>query len=450
MKNSLILSALIVVLSIGFYFWKNDSVRQEKERRGRLVEEALALGMTIGEHKATKSITGINDEKSGDKEASEWKPLFEQLLGLFPDENATEEALSSSEKDFFEWIFSVAQLDEANLIALLEEIKRAPAPYESLLSKEELLQGILTGVLQEKPEVGLPLLYSKFADVFEGNEEYLDDLLRMAMENWGQSDADGAEKWLAENQSSFSEEIGQEIGDQLLLSRITNDPESAYEQFAKLSDEDLKRWQSDPFGRPHFLESLEEPGSLLNFLEVAKLAAKNAANSRERDELLKGVNNAALRLYAEQLASNSSKESLKMLEDPRLSPADRQDVLTRLSRFGQVNHREEWLAYASENAAPENRERVLERMVSNWTKNDFRATAEWIGKQPEGELRELATYSFARAVSPHEPDSAAEWAETLPVGPKRTEVFEKIREDWQKVDTEAAEELCAETRLGPE
>ena len=447
MKISLVLSALIGVVSVVLFSWQSERVHQEKQRKSSLVKEALALGLPIEEHSATKSIAGINNEKIAGKKESEWKPLFDRLLVLLPDVQGTEEEMAATEQEFFEWIFTIAQLDEASLLALLEEIQSAPAPYESFLSKEELLQGVLMGVLQERPEVGMPLLNSKFADVLQEEEGLLDDLLRMAMDAWGESDADAAEKWLAENQTSFSKEIGLELGDQLLLSRIKEDPLSAQEHFSNLKNEDLKRlqWSMAFYGA----EKLSDPSSLLNLIQIGKLEMASEENSPEKGELLDGINKAALRALADQLASWSSKEPVKILEDPRLSLADRQAVLGYFQEFGEINHPEVWLRYASENAEPENRERLVGRMVSNWTKNDFRATAEWIGRQPEGELRELATYSFAKAVAPHEPDSAAEWAATLPVGPERTELLVKIHHDWQKVDAESAAVFAREQGLAP-
>jgi hypothetical protein len=85
-----------------------------------------------------------------------------------------------------------------------------------------------------------------------------------------------------------------------------------------------------------------------------------------------------------------------------------------------------WLGWVDANTPPEQRENATSQVVRRWTNNDFRATAAWIGEQPPSPLRDRATRTFAEAVAPHEPDTAANWALTLPASEDRTNLLRNI------------------------
>lgn len=109
----------------------------------------------------------------------------------------------------------------------------------------------------------------------------------------------------------------------------------------------------------------------------------------------------------------------------------------------------EWLTWVDSNAPVGQREEDTGRILENWARVDFRATAAWIGEQPAGPLRDRSTYVLAETVAPHEPASAVDWALTLPPSQERTELLQNIHRHWQGKDEDAAAAFAAEQGLSP-
>jgi hypothetical protein len=90
----------------------------------------------------------------------------------------------------------------------------------------------------------------------------------------------------------------------------------------------------------------------------------------------------------------------------------------------------------------------VQEMIGNWARQDHKAAGEWINASKDAPVREAAAGTYAITVAPYEPDSAAQWAETLPAGKDRDEAFKTIHSEWKKKDQEAAAEFAKKHGLG--
>ena len=88
-------------------------------------------------------------------------------------------------------------------------------------------------------------------------------------------------------------------------------------------------------------------------------------------------------------------------------------------------------------------------LVKTWTRQDYKAAGEWINSTGDGPARQAAVSAYAVTVAPYEPESAAQWAETLPAGKDRDEALEAIHSEWQKKDTAAAQEFARKHGIAP-
>lgn len=148
------------------------------------------------------------------------------------------------------------------------------------------------------------------------------------------------------------------------------------------------------------------------------------------------------------LAQQSFESASAFIASAEFSAADNQQLATGMAeRAREVKEPGEWLPWIYENLPTESREQNVTNIVRNWTSNDFQSTADWIGSQPAGTLRDQSTRVFAETVAPHEPASAADWALTLPASEQRTELLNTIHAHWQRKDEDAAAAFALEHGL---
>jgi hypothetical protein len=76
-------------------------------------------------------------------------------------------------------------------------------------------------------------------------------------------------------------------------------------------------------------------------------------------------------------------------------------------------------------------------MVRNWTQKDYAAAGKWLITVPDGPTKNAAVRSYAETISEYEPQTAAQWALTLPAGRDRENTLRKIYQHWPKEDAAA-------------
>jgi hypothetical protein len=89
----------------------------------------------------------------------------------------------------------------------------------------------------------------------------------------------------------------------------------------------------------------------------------------------------------------------------------------------------------------------VDTLISEWTRNDYRAVGEWIVESPEGPAKQAAVTAYAAGLAPHEPLSAAQWVLTLPAGKVREKLLRNIHTEWKRKDQPAAAEFARQQGL---
>jgi hypothetical protein len=85
---------------------------------------------------------------------------------------------------------------------------------------------------------------------------------------------------------------------------------------------------------------------------------------------------------------------------------------------------------------------ATQNIIRSWTREDFVATGEWVGKLPPGDERNAVVESYAETLSQHEPEAAEAWAVTLPEGSERNGLLNTIHRNIRSKDQDAAAEFA--------
>jgi hypothetical protein len=87
--------------------------------------------------------------------------------------------------------------------------------------------------------------------------------------------------------------------------------------------------------------------------------------------------------------------------------------------------------------------------MRNWTRNDYQSAGQWLTTAPDGLVKNAAIRSYAETVSPYDPETAAQWALTLPPGNERERTLRRIHQNWPADDSAAKEAFARKHGIQP-
>ncbi len=99
------------------------------------------------------------------------------------------------------------------------------------------------------------------------------------------------------------------------------------------------------------------------------------------------------------------------------------------------------------NTLPEgpNRQSAYSAIAGTWAGKDIEGVAAWLDQLPPSASRDAAVEGFAVRTAPKDPEGSAIWAATLPPGQTRTAVLKRSLGIWQRYNPEAAAEWLSTT-----
>lgn len=267
-----------------------------------------------------------------------------------------------------------------------------------------------------------------------------------ALRGWTQKDPVAALTWLEDHAGELPEPTVSLWRSHALSQAFAADPDFAVGKALELErgqllqlSEQLAKAGKTPQDKLEILRAVgdrlealpADPNEMANFSETA------STGQLLRSSLLTGLGHS--------LNQRSFESAQELLESANLEPTEL--AVVAYGAFERMKDPAAWLSWIHENLAENARNPLIPGIVGLWARGDFRATAKWIGEQPQGALRERATYGFAEAVSGTEPEAAAEWALTLPASERRMQLLQKIHQDWQGQDAEAAATFARQNGL---
>ncbi|MDA7881829.1 hypothetical protein N9A94_05940 [Akkermansiaceae bacterium] len=137
--------------------------------------------------------------------------------------------------------------------------------------------------------------------------------------------------------------------------------------------------------------------------------------------------------------------AIAWLDKTELSNEERSAFKQGLHYYQIKDHAETWMNWlvaqpndSASAGAPEPKSETTQNIIRNWTREDFVAAGEWVGKLPPGDERNAVVESYAETLSQHEPEAAEAWAVTLPEGSERNGLLNTIHRNLRSKDQEAA------------
>jgi len=460
MKFSVLISIVIVAITAVLATLQGVRHTDLKEERTVLETRALALGLPLDGQQAGKSDAALaggakGTTRSGSGAASDHKAiakefsveLFAMARKMKEMQKAKSQPSLQEQQEMMAFFLRFMELDPQVIPHIIAEL-RATNEFDDD-EKRTILGMSFMALAQSSPQTALDVFISS-GDLIQGNESR--HMVGMALSKWASDDPAAALDWIELHESDLPEKAANDARKLAIASSFQSDPNFGVQMALDLERDDLMALTMQvgslmrtPENQLELFRSLRDSlGDLPT--DPSKIDKDFAANA-SKEQLLRG---GLLVGLGGTLASQPFEKASEFLDSAELGPVETIAVAKGIAeRAGSLQDPGSWLPWIHENSLEHDRDQNVTNVIRNWTNNDFRATAAWIGEQPDGLLRERATHSFAQTVAPHEPASAAKWALTLPESERRTDLLRTIRHQWQNKDKDAADTFAAEHGLSP-
>lgn len=423
MKLSLATTALIFAVAALLGGMQQDRLAAAREARQLVAGEAQALGLSPEALTAagkpplpTKSDRGDSPDKIAEARsvAAELIAQFRMMRDLEKsggrlgeDEQRRRTATLLRFTDF-----SLAQIQA--VIGELQASEDIDQEYRRMM-----LHLPLSVLAADRPESALEIITGDPSGIGTG-------AVSGALAKWAEKDPLAALEWMRRNSEKHADLITESAKVGILAGAAKQDPKLALRLVGDLR---ITEFRSIAPAIAEAVRTPEQRSALLAALRSGEMGS----------ELAKEIMGA----LGGQLTVGSFQAGEAWLATAKLDEQEAAAVASGISSYQPGADTGRWVEWMSDKVPSEVLDRKVNELVGQWTRRDFNATATWINGTPEGPAKTAAVKSFARTVAPHEPASAAQWAETLPAGKDRDSLFKTIHTEWKKQDQAAAATFAA-------
>lgn len=424
MKASLLITAIILAAG-GLLGWKQQ-VRLATARGDHqaVSAEAAALGLSPGEIAAAgkpplATKTGRIDSSAGKLAAARdfarelidfAKEMKEHEKSGQPPDEALQARIMTTLRKFMD-------LGPEEIKVVIEELRDHPDV------DDEMRRGIVGFAVMmmsnEQPESALTL-FTESADLvkLDGMAEHV---VASALGKLAERDPFAAIDWIRKNSEKHGKLITDQARSAILASALRQDPKSG---LGLIKDLGFKDDHSVLQGISGAVRTPEERDALLGVLRA--------------DPTQKGRLKETLSSIGGQLSAEGFESSQTWLSSAKLSQEDLDTVVGSINAWNAKSDSGRWIEWMEGKTSGEVLERKTNELVSQWTRQDYKAAGEWIGTLSPGAARTAAIKSYAETVAPYEPEAAEQWANSLPAGKEREELLLKIQSEKKTESVEDA------------
>lgn len=439
MKASLTITALILAAA-GFFGWKNHgTLKEAREARQTLEAEARAMGLEAREllkNGVSPQRLKNQRESTGDKEAH--AKDYARRLAAFVNEMKQAQVNGDPEpgmqKRTFQLVDEMLQLDPAQLKILIAELRTIPDVDPDM--RRGIIGFAIMTMAEDHPKAALTL-FTESSDLL-GKDGPGQHVVGSALAKWAQDDPVAAVEWMKESGKAHPDLVTEEAKRGLLTGAARQDPRLAFQLLGEL---DLRNREE---AVQRIAQTAKTPAERTAVLTALRDHVRNSKDAAGNEELRKGT----LGSFAQQLAGEGFEASAPWLKSAALTEEELKSVSDGFNWWQTKGDTGKWIDWMSDKLPEKDFKEKVDNMVSNWTKQDYKAAGEWINASKDGPARQASVRIFSVTVAPYEPESGAQWAETLAPGKERDEALRTIHSEWEKKDKAAAAEFAKKHGLG--
>jgi hypothetical protein len=427
MKISIAFSILILVLAAAFGWHGHERLASVRASHAALIAEAAALGISTdstlkdGRPLVTKHAEREDKQAIAKDAAAKFIAFAKEMEAL---EKTGERPDQAMQKRIMEFMDLMMSLDTSQLKIVIAEVRAAGE------LKDETRQGLIgfsiMTMANDHPQAALTL-FTESADLFKDNRMG-DHVVSMALGRWAKDDPMGALDWVRKNGEKFPDLVTEEAKSAVISGAADQDPKLALQLIGELKLKD----SSDAVRK--IAAAAKTPEERSATLVALRDYAASLTNSEERQKLV----DSAVSSLARSAAKEGFEAGSQWIANAGLSQKELENISGNLTHSIKSAETGQWIEWLGEKLPADKTDRNIGRIIQNWTQKDYRAAGTWLANAPEGPTKQAAVRSYAETVASYDPQTAAQWALTLPAGKKRAQTLQHIHQQWPKDDAAGA------------
>jgi hypothetical protein len=432
MKASIILA--IVILAAGAFFgWRQEHrLTAAREVHRQVAAEVRAQGLSPDDIAAAGQPPLPAKRQRADEANREAaaKSFARELVTFALEMKELERSGAPMEGDVHARAMEVMgrflDLSSSQIKVVIAELRASSEVDDA--TRREIIGFAVMMLAGEHPESALAL-FTESSDLVD-HDGMSQQVISSALGNWAERDPLGALEWIRKNAEKHPELVTEQAKAAVIAGAAKQDPAFALGLVGELG--------------------LKDPGN------IAAGLAQAARTAEERTALLAALRGdekhaellpPMLAMIGAQLAGEGFESAEAWLSSAALSGKELEGFASGLNHWQTKGDTGRWIEWMAGKLPAEQLPEQVENLVSQWTREDYKAAGEWINGTPEGPAKLAAVKSYARTVAPYDPASAAQWAATLPAGKERGELLRIVHAQWKLHDEAAAATFAAEHGL---
>ena len=414
MKFSIALSILILAAAAFFGWQQQGQLVTARETRLQVMAEARALGLAPDALLAdgTAPLPSKLGRMAAPDKAAAATAFARELIAFAVEMKAAEKTNGAVPDEAMqtrgmETMARLLDFDADQIKQVIADLKASTEIDEG--TRGEIIAFSVLMLASEHPEAALAI-FTESSGIPQMHGMG-DQVVSAALGKWAEKDPLAALEWIQEHSEKHAGLVTYTTKSAVIAGAAKQDPKLAL----RLLDE-LKLESDSQVARSLAMAAKSPEDS------AVLLAALREGGDKHRDLL-----HSVLGSMAHQMASESFDEGQQWLATAQLSDTEMAKFAESTSPWPTNEDTGKWIDWMAVKLPADQRDNRISQMVNHWTRQDHKAAGEWINSSPEGPAKVVAVKSFARTVAPFEPETALQWANTLPAGKDREDLLRELQ-----------------------
>ncbi len=430
------IAAAILILAIGgalgLIHQQRLTALHQEQRELAAAARQLGISPTVpGDSPITKR---QRDDRADDANAMarEFVAFGREVENHEQQGDETDEAF---QKRGLEMQAKLMELDASQLKGLIAALRDDKSLSDQV--RHNLICYSISMIGQDHPAAALALV-SESADLLTDSSTAA-SVVHSTLANWAKKDPLAAREWIRKNAAEHPDFADDNAKRSIIEGAAENDPKLAFKLIGEMHIEDTSS----------AVQSLVEVGETSEqrtaILDALRGHLATLPEGHERDDLLQE----SLETMGRNLTNENFDSVQSWISQSKLSPAESAQFAAGLSYFNTKQDTGRWIDWMAQNLPQDAVADNVDNLIGQWTQQDYQAAGKWLAVAAEGPAKQAAVSTYAGTVAEYEPQTAVQWALTLPVGEARQATFEAIYQNWPADDAEAAAAFAKQYGVDP-
>lgn len=432
-RISLVSTCIILAVGGGAGLFLRGRVSDVRREHGELAAKAVSLGirdvssLSPDDAVVTKRVRDKADAAEAAAASTALIAFTKEMEQWQKDGSKPDEAF---QKRSMEMMARLMELDSAQLKEVVANLREDPSLTDE--ARRSMIGFSILMLGEDHPAAALAL-YVECSGIL--NDGVLGPhVISSTLSRWAKDDPRAALAWMRAN-SEAHPELADDGAKTSIISGVAEiDPKEAFKLLQELEPDDPSSVIQA------LVETGKTPEARTAILDALRTHAATLGDDMDREDLV----GEALEDMARNLTGEGFDSVTAWVGSAKLSPGETVRFAGGLSYFNTKEDTGRWIDWMAKNLPADEVPENVDNLIGQWTQQDYLAAGKWLAASTDGPAKNAAVSTYAETVAEYEPQTAVQWAMTMPEGRQRQNTLEAIYQNWPKADQAAADAFAKE------